>query len=142
MPEWQYGLARLLARLVLERRPGANVPKSLDSWCREISKIPDDHENIAKAIYWLYSPANEGQYRIEVQSGKALREKYGKVQAAMERAQLKAEPKQPELPKKFQTIQRNMQASEDRANARAQQTGGPAIEAGIPGGVIRHVPER
>ena len=83
-------LAELLAVSVRTRYPGAAKPgpKRLQAWAKEIAKIGLPPEEIAATIQWLFSPANdpkEGAFCFVVQSGSALREKYGRIAAKMER---------------------------------------------------------
>jgi hypothetical protein len=80
-------LAELLAVSVRTRYPGAAkpAPQRLKAWAKEIGKIPATPEEIAATIAWLYSPANEGEFSFVVQSGSALREKYGRITAKMEK---------------------------------------------------------
>jgi len=80
-------LAELLAVSVRTRYPGAvrPAPKRLQAWAKEIGKIGLPPEEIAATIQWLFSPANEGEFCFVVQSGSALREKYGRITAKMER---------------------------------------------------------
>lgn len=85
-PEWSLWVSHLLSGLLRKRRPGAFVPKTINSWAKEIAKIEAPPATIAAAVRWLYSEANEPPYRIEVQSGRALREKFAKAHAAAERA--------------------------------------------------------
>ena len=80
-------LAELLAVSVRTRYPGAvrPAPKRLQAWAKEIGKIGLPPEEIAATIQWLFSPANEGEFCFVVQSGSALREKYGRITAKMEK---------------------------------------------------------
>jgi hypothetical protein len=69
--------------------PGAAVPKSQagwQSWARAIASIGAPPKQVIFAIAWLYGPENEGEFRLEVRSGKALRKKWGGVLAGMQRA--------------------------------------------------------
>ncbi len=84
-PQWSMMVAGLLAQLLLERRPGAQIPTTLRGWASEVAKIKAEPGAIVAAVRWLYSEANEGQFRIEVQSGATLARKFGQVLAAVER---------------------------------------------------------
>ena len=82
-------LAELLAVSVRTRYPGAvrPAPKRLQAWAKEIGKIGLPPEELAATIQWLFSQANdpkEGAFCFVVQSGSALREKYGRITAKME----------------------------------------------------------
>ena len=46
-----------------------------------------EYRQVTDVIDWLVSPANmESDYKIEVQSGKSLRDKWDRIQAAMHRS--------------------------------------------------------
>lgn len=91
MPAEAERLARLLADCAAARLGEAARPRRYRPWAEEVRKLHRDGDgpswaDIEAAIRWLYSEANEGQYRVEVQSGRALREKWPRVVAAMQRA--------------------------------------------------------
>ena len=89
-PEWARDAAILLASRVADWLPGAKVPTTepgVEKWAREIAKIQAEPSSVIGAIEWLYGKDNEGDFRIEVQSGRSLREKWGKIVAAAKRVE-------------------------------------------------------
>ena len=90
-PVWALEVAESLALAVKQRIPGTAPPTAprLRAWAVEISRLEAEPALVAATVAWLYGPENEGQYRIEVQSGRALREKWGQIQAAQARARQK-----------------------------------------------------
>jgi len=109
-------LAELLAVSVRTRYPGAvrPAPKRLKAWAKEIGKIPVPPEEIAATIQWLFSPANEGEFCFVVQSGSALREKYGRITAKMEKPE---HGKDGHTPGKIESAARNVAAKIGLAGA-------------------------
>lgn len=85
VPEWSLSVAKLLAELLTARHRGGRVPDDLATWAREIAAIDADPSEIAGNLRWAYSPENEPPFRIEIQSGKALRDKYAQLLAKRER---------------------------------------------------------
>lgn len=88
-------LARLLGELVVERY-GHGSPKTYRPWTEEIAQLHDagrgpDWSEIEETIRWLYGPANQGDYRVVVQSGKALRKKYLTAREGMTRRMRRVE---------------------------------------------------
>lgn len=84
-PPWATDLAKLLREQV-RRTKGAQVPRQLTGWAQEIARIQNTSpEEIAETIEWLWGAENQGEYALVVQSGRALREKYGRIRAAMQR---------------------------------------------------------
>ncbi len=81
--------ARHLARLVQGRYPTTEITEArLRAWAAEIRKVDAPHATKRLAMDWLYSEHNEGQYAIQVRSGKAFREKWqsGQIEAAHKRS--------------------------------------------------------
>lgn len=142
-PDHATKTAGLLAELLRSRRPGARVPKKLEVWAKDIAQIEDQPDRIAEVVRWLYSPANEGEFRIEVQSGSGLVKKYGKTLAAMERHANrgngeKRTPGQQRLDRMAEAVRE----SEERDRARFErQRNREAAQARITDGAARTVPE-
>jgi hypothetical protein len=86
-PEWASRLAQRLADEVEDTVPGAAIPSTLAPWATEIARIDRPEAEIAATIDWLFSAGNTGKYAIDVQSGRALRKKYGQIRVRMNRAQ-------------------------------------------------------
>jgi hypothetical protein len=81
-----HAAAEKLARLVRAAYPATRVTeRQVSAWALEISKIDVEPEVIDETISWLYGPDNDGEYRLDVRSGGALRQKFGRVQAAIDR---------------------------------------------------------
>lgn len=81
--DWAEPIAARLLELVGANVPGARKPKSPAAWATEIRRIEDDPAAIASTVEWLYAENQRREYPFVVQSGTALREKYGRIQAAM-----------------------------------------------------------
>lgn len=88
-PRHAVDAAKLLHEKLTARMPGVAGSWTLTkerNWALEIAKIEASPDEIRAAIEFLFGPVNEGQYRVEVQSGRSLHAKWGKALAAMQRA--------------------------------------------------------
>lgn len=95
-PPEALALARHLGALLERHVPGAQMPRSWKLWARPIRLIGRPWEEIRHRIDWLFSESNTeealGHRPFVVQSGRALREKYGRVGLAMDRKRVARRP--------------------------------------------------
>lgn len=93
-------LAKYLSKSIQCNKNIGHTTKQINSWTNDIRRLVDDHnisfERIAEALRW-YRKNIGGQYIPVIESGKSLREKFAKLEAAMQRDQQgsfsKQEPK-------------------------------------------------
>ena len=125
-------VARYLAVKLVERRPHARVPKNLDGWARAIAAVYAPIADTLAAVDWLYSEANEGHFRIVVESGASFASKWNKTNAAMERAQVPhVSPGQERLDRMAADALRSQEQDHERSQkqAREQQRRRTRLEA-------------
>lgn len=80
--------AEILDRLLRVHVPMAPArrPQSLRAWAKDIEQIPDSPARIRETLYWLFSEENrEAKYSFVVHSGHALRQKYSRIRAQIDR---------------------------------------------------------
>lgn len=78
-------------RGLIEARLGSSGARKPAAWALQLEKLHAKGQGpswdaIEHAIDWCYGPENDTEYRIEVQSATALRDKWSRIQAAIQRS--------------------------------------------------------
>lgn len=131
-PAWALELADLLAQHV-GSVPGGRIPRGCRlPWAREIARIPLEVRSFRGAwppllrerIEWLFGPENLGrEFEIVVRSGRSLREKWPKIEAAVRR---RAREELPRPSARAARMERQLSQYEGRS---PKEEEGPVIDA-------------
>jgi predicted ArsR family transcriptional regulator len=91
-------LAERLSKIVCQRKNMRHTSRQILSWCNDIRRLVEENnitiDRINLAVDWYELHIGE-QYTPVIESGAALRDKFTKLESAMERTQKKYKPKQP-----------------------------------------------
>ena len=89
LPKAYLILAQRLYDAVYARIKVKHSPRKISAWAKSIQRLVEQDEvdlvRIRKALRWYSVHMRENQYVPDIQSGEALREKFGRLEAAMER---------------------------------------------------------
>ena len=90
-------LANFLQKIIEEKKKIHNTPTQIEKWAKDISKLIKtnqvSYERIKTALRW-YKDHCRDEYCPVIESGATLREKFLKLEAAMEREQNPRQPKE------------------------------------------------
>ena len=80
--------ARFLAEIILTRKKIKIPPAKLNGWCMSIRQMNKtdgiDHQRIMRALVWYKAHIGE-EYVVVIESGKSLREKFLRLESAMQK---------------------------------------------------------